>query len=108
MNCFVYIMASERNGTLYLGVTSDLAKRVWQHKNHELPGFTKRYSVSRLVWFEGTPSIEAAIAREKQLKNWKREWKIALVEKVNPYWRDLYDDVLGGGEKSLDCGSSPQ
>jgi putative endonuclease len=107
MDCFVYIMASDRNGTLYLGVTSNLIKRAWQHRNHELPGFTSRYAVNRLVWFEGTPSIEAAIAREKQLKNWKREWKLALIEKENPEWRDLYEDILGRQPKSLDAGSSP-
>jgi putative endonuclease len=106
MDCFVYMMASKRNGTLYLGVTSDLIRRVWQHKHRELPGFTSQYAVSRLVWFEATPDIAVAIAREKQLKNWKRDWKIALIEKSNPYWLDLYEDVLGG-PKTLDAGSSP-
>jgi putative endonuclease len=104
MNCHVYIMASRRNGTLYVGVTSDLIKRVWQHRNHVVPGFSSRYGVGLLVWFESTPDIEAAIAREKQLKNWKREWKLALIEKSNPCWRDLYEDILG---KPLDAGSSP-
>ena len=108
MDCFVYMMASARNGTLYLGVTSDLVRRVWQHKNRGVPGFTSQYAVNRLVWFDGTPDISVAIAREKQLKNWTREWKIALIEKANPYWRDLYDDVLGGGSKAPDCASSPQ
>ena len=96
MNCFVYIMASRRNGTLYVGVTSDLAKRAWQHKNGDIPGFTQQHRVKDLVWYEGTPSIEAAISREKQIKNWKREWKLALIEGVNPYWRDLYGDIVGG------------
>jgi putative endonuclease len=95
MDYHVYIMASRRNGTLYIGVTNDLIRRVWQHRNHELPGFTSKYGVEGLVWFDSTPDVEAAIAREKQLKNWKREWKIALIEKANPYWRDLYDDLLG-------------
>jgi len=104
MDCFVYLMASRRNGTLYVGVTSNLVKRVWQHKNHELPGFTSRHAVELLVWFEPTPDIEAAISREKQIKNWKREWKLALIEKGNPYWRDLYEEILG---KPLDAGSSP-
>ena len=95
MDCFVYIMASRRNGTLYVGVTSDLVKRAWQHRNGEVPGFTLQYGVKDLVWYEGTASIEAAIAREKQIKNWKRQWKVALVEGMNPYWRDLYGDILG-------------
>ena len=96
MEYFTYIMASGRNGTLYVGVTNDLLRRVWQHKNHETPGFTSQYRVHDLVWFESTPSIEAAIRREKQIKNWKRQWKLALVEKGNPYWRDLYPELLGG------------
>jgi putative endonuclease len=108
MNCFVYMLASRRNGTIYLGVTSDLIRRVWLHKHHELPGFTSRHCVEQLVWFEQTGDIRAAIAREKQLKNWKREWKVALIEGMNPYWRDLYDDLLGAKAKPLDCGSRPQ
>ena len=103
---YVYILASKKHGTLYIGMTSDLIRRVWQHKNRELPGFTCQYAVNRLVWFEGTPDITVAIAREKQLKNWKRDWKIALIEQSNPYWPDLYDDVLGG-PRTLDAGSSP-
>ncbi len=95
MNCFVYMMASERNGTLYIGVTSNLIRRVWQHKNEQTPGFTQRYAVKHLVWFEGTSDIAEAIKREKKIKNWKRAWKIDLIETVNPYWRDLYEDVLG-------------
>jgi putative endonuclease len=96
MNCFVYILASRRNGTLYVGVTSDLVQRIWQHKSGETPGFTQDYGVKDLVWYEGTPSIEAAISREKQIKNWKRESKVALIEEFNPYWRDLYEEILGG------------
>jgi putative endonuclease len=93
VNCFIYFMASGRNGTLYLGVTSNLPARVWQHKNRTHEGFTARYGVDRLVWFEGTPDIQVAIAREKQLKNWKREWKITLIEKMNPSWRDLFEEI---------------
>jgi putative endonuclease len=94
MNCFVYMMASSRNGTLYVGVTSDLVKRVFQHKNDVADGFTKKYRVHDLVWFESTPSIEEAVRKEKQIKDWKRAWKIALIEKENPEWRDLYADIL--------------
>jgi putative endonuclease len=89
---------------LYVGVTRDLVKRVYEHKNHFVAGFTATYSVDRLVWFESTTDIEVAIRREKQIKNWKRAWKLAAIEKMNPEWRDLYDDVLGGG---LDAGSGP-
>jgi putative endonuclease len=94
MNCFVYMMASSRNGTLYVGVTSDLVKRVFQHKNDVADGFTKKYRVHDLVWFESTPSIEEAVRKEKQIKDWKRAWKVALIEKENPEWRDLYADIL--------------
>jgi putative endonuclease len=94
MNYFVYLLASGRNGTLYVGVTSDLVKRVFQHKNDLADGFTKKYAVHNLVWFESTPSIEEAIRKEKQIKDWKRAWKIELIEKANPQWRDLYADIL--------------
>jgi putative endonuclease len=94
MNYFVYIMASKRNGTLYVGVTNDLLRRVYEHKNDLVEGFSRTYEVHSLVWFESTASIEAAITREKQLKNWKREWKIALLESVNPNWNDLYESLL--------------
>ncbi|MCX7247194.1 MAG: GIY-YIG nuclease family protein [Burkholderiales bacterium] len=94
MDYFVYFMASQKNGTLYVGVTNNLVRRVYEHKNNLVEGFTKQYDVHTLVWFESTPSIEAAIAREKQLKNWKREWKLALLEKTNPDWLDLYDSLL--------------
>ena len=94
MDYFVYVMASQKNGTLYVGVTNNLVRRVYEHKNNLVEGFTKQYDVHTLVWFESTPSIEAAIAREKQLKNWKREWKLALLEKTNPDWLDLYDSLL--------------
>lgn len=90
---YVYILASHKHGTLYIGVTSNLEQRVQQHKNGTFKGFTSRYSVCQLVYFEDTNSIEQAIAREKQLKNWKREWKIELIEKSNPDWKDLSTGV---------------
>ena len=92
---FVYLLASKRNGTLYTGVTSDLANRTWQHKSDLIAGFTKRYGVHRLVWFEEFADIYEAIAREKQIKGWNRAWKIRLLEKQNPEWRDLYGDIIG-------------
>ena len=92
---YVYLLASKKNGTLYVGVTNDLIRRVYEHKNDLVEGFTKQYQVHDLVWFESTGSVEAAIQREKQLKNWKREWKVALIEKENPEWRDLYESILG-------------
>jgi putative endonuclease len=91
---FVYLLASGVNGTLYVGVTNDLVRRVHEHRTDAVPGFTSRYGVHRLVWFDRTPSVEAAIHREKQMKNWKREWKIALIERDNPQWLDLYDTLL--------------
>ena len=90
---YVYIMASKRNGTLYKGVTSDLIMRVWQHKQGTGSKFTAKYQINRLVFYEPYKDIDAAIAREKQLKNWKREWKVELIETDNPYWRDLYPDI---------------
>ena len=86
----VYILASKRNGTLYTGVTSDLIKRVWQHRNGFYEGFTKRYGVHRLVYFELHNSMNKAIRREKQIKKWRRAWKIKLIEEGNPEWRDLW------------------
>ena len=94
MNYWVYLMASQKNGTLYAGVTNNLVRRVFDHKSELVAGFTQQYAVHTLVWFESTGSIEVAIQREKQLKNWKREWKVALIEKDNPEWRDLYDGLL--------------
>jgi putative endonuclease len=94
MDYFVYLMASAKNGTLYVGVTNTLTRRVFEHRSGAVKGFTERYRVHRLVWFESTPSIETAIQKEKQIKNWKREWKIALIEKENREWRDLYDALL--------------
>ena len=90
----VYILTSRRNGTLYAGVTSDLVKRVWEHKNDVVEGFTKRYGVHMLVWFELHENILDAISREKAIKEWKRKWKLDLIEAVNPDWRDLYFDLV--------------
>ena len=89
----VYIMASKRNGTLYIGTTSNLIQRVWQHKNDVAEGFTKRYGVHTLVWYEGHETMPSASAREKQLKEWKRAWKLQLIETINPSWRDLLEDL---------------
>jgi len=88
------LLASGRNGTLYAGVTSDLVQRIWQHKNDLVEGFTKRYRVHTLVWYEVCGTMEAAIAREKAIKEWKRNWKIRLIEDSNPEWRDLYEELL--------------
>ena len=90
----VYILASKRNGTLYIGVTSDPVKRVWKHKNNMVEGFTKRYEVHQLVWYEVHESMESAIEREKQLKEWKRKWKLELIESTNPRWQDLYHTII--------------
>jgi putative endonuclease len=89
----VYMLASERNGTLYIGVTSDLVKRIWEHKNNLVDGFTKRYNIHRLVWYELHGSMDSAIEREKRLKEWKRAWKLKLIEGFNPGWQDLYDTI---------------
>ncbi len=89
----VYIVASRLGGTLYVGVTSNLLQRVWHHKNHVVKGFTERYGVTQLVYFEPHNTAESAIVREKQLKEWKRQWKINLIEKANPYWHDLSDTL---------------
>ncbi|MCB2167403.1 MAG: GIY-YIG nuclease family protein [Deltaproteobacteria bacterium] len=89
----VYILASKRNGTLYIGVTSNLVRRIWSHKTNAIQGFTQRYKVYRLVWYELHGSMEAAITREKQLKNWNRRWKLALIEHKNPNWQDLYQSI---------------
>ena len=85
----VYILSSQPRGTLYIGVASDLVARLWQHRNGTFDGFTKRHDVKRLVWFEMHATMEAAILREKQLKNWRRQWKLNLVEAANPHWADL-------------------
>ena len=93
---FVYIMANQKNGTLYIGVTGDLLKRVYEHKHNMVKGFTKQYSLHRLVYYEATESIHSAIEREKQLKKWNRQWKIRLIEKMNPRWQDLYNELTKG------------
>lgn len=90
----VYILASGWNGTLYVGVTSDLVKRIWEHKHDLVPGFTRRYHVHALVWFEQHGGMIEAIAREKAIKEWKRAWKIELIEKANTGWVDLYPDII--------------
>ena len=90
----VYILASSRNGTLYIGVTSNLIKRVWEHKNDLVDGFTKRYHVHRLVWYELHDTMESAIQREKALKSWNRAWKLRLIEATNPDWQDLYAEIV--------------
>ena len=90
---YVYIMASKRNGTLYIGVTSDLAGRAWKHRNGEIDGFTKRYGCTNLVWFETFDRVETAIRREKQMKEWKRAWKLRVIEEMNPGWNDLYETI---------------
>ena len=90
----VYILASKRNGTLYIGVTSDLVKRIWEHKNDFVAGFTKRYGIHTLVWYELHESMQSAIEREKKLKEWKRAWKLELIEKENPGWQDLYTTII--------------
>ena len=89
----VYLLASRRNGTLYIGVTSNLPQRIWQHRNEAVEGFTQKYAVHRLVYFELHDDMATAISREKQLKHWNRAWKIALIEKANPTWRDLWPNI---------------
>ena len=91
----VYILANRKSGTLYVGVTSDLAARVFQHKSMEIEGFTKKYRVHRLVWAEAHDTMETAIVREKQIKKWNRAWKVQLIEQQNPEWDDLYDRLNG-------------
>jgi putative endonuclease len=95
MAMYVYLLASQKEGTLYVGVTNDLIRRVAQHKQKVLPGFTKRYDVRRLVWFEVYDAPTEAITREKEIKKWRRQWKIELIEKENPDWRDLYPEIAG-------------
>lgn len=91
---YVYILANKKNGTLYIGITSSLKKRIHQHKNGVADGFTKKYNIKLLVYYETFEYVYAALYREKQLKNWNRKWKIELIEKENPKWRDLYDDLF--------------
>ncbi|WIG55856.1 MAG: Excinuclease ABC, C subunit-like [Rhodanobacteraceae bacterium] len=93
----VYILASRERGTLYVGVPSDLIKRIWEHKSDLVEGFTKKYRVHHLVWYEQHQTMAAAIAREKAIKEWKRSWKIELIETTNPHWRDLHPDITENG-----------
>jgi putative endonuclease len=102
---YVYILASQRNGTLYIGVTNDLVRRVYEHRCRSVPGFTHRYAVDRLVWFESHGEVTSAIQREKNLKHWLRRWKIDLIERTNPTWRDLCDEIAGRDRRA---GSSGQ
>ncbi|HCC05810.1 TPA: GIY-YIG nuclease [Candidatus Nomurabacteria bacterium] len=90
---YVYILASKRYGTLYIGVTSDLKRRVSEHKEKKIDGFTKEYNITNLVWYEATENIESAIKKEKQLKAWQRQWKVELIEKSNLEWRDLSSEI---------------
>jgi putative endonuclease len=94
MSFFVYILASRRNGTLYIGMTDNLARRIWEHKSGAVPGFTRKYGVKMLVWYEVHETRESAFQRERQLKKWNRAWKLALIEPSNPSWRDLSDEVM--------------
>ena len=91
---YVYILASRKNGTLYIGVTNDLLKRVYEHKQKLVEGFTREYNVHMLVYFEQTNDVESAITKEKQMKKWERQWKIDLIEEKNPEWKDLYFDII--------------
>jgi len=93
----VYLLASAKRGTLYIGVTSNPVQRIWQHREHLARGFTDRYGVTRLVWYELHETMESAILREKRIKKWKREWKIELIEATNPDWRDLWQDIAATG-----------
>ena len=95
MDYYVYIMTNKPNGVLYIGMTNDLIRRVFEHKNHSVKGFTDDYNLTRLVWFEQTGDVMSAIAREKQLKNWHRDWKVELIENINPEWNDLFEAIVG-------------
>ena len=96
MTLYVYMLASKPQGTLYIGVTNDLVRRVAEHKESMIPGFTKRYGVNKLVYWEAFEDYEAAIAREKELKRWRRDWKRALIEENNPHWADLFGNIAPG------------
>ena len=91
----VYILTTGKRGTLYIGVTSNLGARIWQHREHVVAGFTTRYNVTMLVWYELHATMESAITREKQLKKWNREWKLRLIQDANPEWRDLWEEIVG-------------
>jgi len=91
---YVYLLASEQNGTLYTGITSDLKKRIWEHKNNIIKSFTKKYDVHNLVYYEIHGDVEQALLREKKIKKWRRTWKLKLIESMNPKWEDLYDELF--------------
>ncbi|MEL7451801.1 MAG: GIY-YIG nuclease family protein [Pseudomonadota bacterium] len=91
---YVYILASQRNGTLYTGVTKDLERRVWEHRTGYIKGFTSKHNVRQLVWFEVHNDVREVVAREKRIKRWRRRWKLDLIEAANPNWRDLYEDFI--------------
>ncbi|MBU1074780.1 GIY-YIG nuclease family protein [Patescibacteria group bacterium] len=91
---YVYILASKKNGTLYIGVTNNILRRIHEHKNNVIGGFTRKYKVHRLAYFEETENIESALQREKQMKKWNRKWKIKLIEKDNPNWKDIYGEIV--------------
>jgi len=93
MRPVIYIVSNHRHGALYTGVTSDLARRIWEHRTGAVAGFTRRYGLKLLVWYEPHETMETAILREKQIKAWKRDWKIRLIERMNPTWSDLYDGL---------------
>ena len=93
MSFWVYILASRRNGTLYIGMTDDLVRRAWEHRTGTIPGFTREYGIKMLVWFEQHETRESALQRERQLKKWNRAWKLHLIEQLNPSWKDLADEL---------------
>lgn len=105
----VYILASQRNGTLYIGVTSNLTQRIWQHREGLADGFTKQYKVKTLVWYEQHATMESAISKEKAMKKWNRAWKLGLIEKNNPLWNDLWPEILGADSatSALTSATSP-
>lgn len=96
MPYYAYILASRPNGTLYVGVTNDLVRRVWEHRTDAVEGFTRKHGIHTLVYFEAFDDARSAIEREKKLKRWRRDWKLALIAEGNPDWRDLYGDIAGG------------
>jgi putative endonuclease len=93
MNYFVYIIASRKDGAIYIGVSNDIVRRIFEHRNKVVPGFASKYNITRLVWFEMYDDPISAISREKELKKWKRSWKVQLIEAQNPQWNDLYDSI---------------
>jgi putative endonuclease len=95
MNYYVYILASRKDGAIYIGVTNDIVRRIYQHRSKAVPGFTSKYNITRLVWFEVYDDPTSAISREKELKKWKRVWKIKLIEEESPDWKDLYESICG-------------